>query len=39
VKQKRVGGWLGKYLHGSRREGWDKGFSEGKLRMGITFEM
>jgi hypothetical protein len=36
----RVGGWVGKHPHRSRgRRDGIKGFLEGKLGKGITFEM
>jgi hypothetical protein len=35
-----VGGWVGEHPHRNRREAkWDRGFVEGKLGVGISFEM
>ena len=36
-----VGKWVREHPHRSRVRGggWDKGFAEGKLGKGITFEM
>jgi hypothetical protein len=32
--------WMSELLHRSRREGrWVRGFPEGKLGIGLTFEM
>jgi hypothetical protein len=34
-----MGGWGSTIIEAEGKKGWDRGFAEGKLGKGITFEM